>query len=195
MNERRRCVCCRQDRKKVDQEPGEAMCSDTPTGEERLSGWVGQNVQEAEHDMLFFILSLLGIDSKNMRFPGTWTENTRGKGSTHLHLSNHILGKMLIYILIVQQNTSNVFIYTYFSAFRLRVENYLRDKNRKKKMEMQTLAKLKEKFPHMKVSSSSWKSRLPLCSCDPCVSVYNDFFTYLHLDMENKITCHVIYFR
>ncbi|XP_008328087.1 large ribosomal subunit protein uL29m [Cynoglossus semilaevis] len=38
---------------------------------------------------------------------------------------------------------------------RLRVENYLRDKNRKKKMEMQTLAKLKEKFPHMKVSSSS----------------------------------------
>lgn len=145
--------------------------------------------------LLFFILSLLGIDSKNMRFPGTWTENTRGKGSTHLHLSNHILGKMLIYILIVQQNTSNVFIYTYFSGFRLRVENYLRDKNRKKKMEMQTLAKLKEKFPHMKVSSSSWKSRLLLCSCDPCVSVYNDYFTYLHLDMENKITCHVIYFR
>lgn len=37
---------------------------------------------------------------------------------------------------------------------RLRIEKHLREKARKVNLEKQTQAKLKEKFPHMKVSSS-----------------------------------------
>lgn len=54
------------------------MCSDTPTGEERLSGWVGQNVQEAEHDIAVFYLVSARYRFKEYAIP--WYMNRKYKG-------------------------------------------------------------------------------------------------------------------
>lgn len=55
---------------------------------------------------------------------------------------------------------------------RLRIEKYLREKARKASLEKQTQAKLKEKFPQMKASTSwnfkrTFYSRGVLDSCEP----------------------------
>lgn len=67
----------------------------------------------------------------------------------HKHCGTHVSEEMFSCYCAV----SKLFIL----SGRLRIEKHLRKKARKANLEKQTQAKLKEKFPHMKVSSS-WNS-------------------------------------
>lgn len=66
---------------------------------------------------------------------------------------------------------------------RLRIEKHLRAKARKANLEKETQAKLKEKFPHMKVSAS-WNSNHTFSSCFWYLSWHKVFSTFYLLSLK-----------